>query len=207
MGMWSTHRKALVGFVCVGAALAGCTQGNAPTPGAGTSGSTLPSSAGSSPTTGSSPSGSVDHTEKPSGPSDPNPRESYRPDVKLTAPAKTGGVTVQVVKLRALTVKARQPGEVSGPGLAVTVQVRNGSDQTLRGGGLLVTIYGSDQAPGGEMSGPPTSPIETDIKPGGKATGTYAFTLPRAKRSPITIQVTLPSESPVLVFKGDAPAR
>lgn len=135
----------------------------------------------------------------------PSPRESTKSPVDLDKPASTGKVVVRVVGLKAVEAKAKIPGEVSGPALAVTVKVLNNSKRPLDTQHLLVTIYDSKQAPGGEMTGAPARPMTGELKPGASASGVYLFTVPVSRRSPVTVNVALPTESPVLVFKGNAP--
>src|SRR5690242_19391679 len=69
---------------------------------------------------------------------------SLAPAVKIGTTAKIrDGVRVGIGKVRAVTVKAEQPGEVAGPAAAVAVTVRNGSDQPFSLGGMVVTVsYG-----------------------------------------------------------------
>jgi len=136
-----------------------------------------------------------------------NPKESTKPAVDINKPSSTGKVTATVVNIKAIQVKARIPGETSGPGLAVTVKVVNGSKDRLNASQVLVTLYDSTKAPGGEMIGPPAKHMKGVLAPGGSATGVWVFTVPVKRRSPVTIDVVLPTESPVLRFTGDAPRR
>jgi hypothetical protein len=182
--------------------LTACTPGSAPsgppssapTPGVPTG--AVPTSSVPPPTVGST-SGTM-----------PNPKESTKAPVDLNKPAKTGKVVATVVKLRALKkAKARMPGEVAGPALAVTVKLVNNSKKSIDASAVLVTLYDSAKAPGGEMSAPPARPMRGTLKPGGSKTGVWVFTVPVSKRSPVTVNVVLPTESPVLAFRGPAPKK
>lgn len=192
---------AAVTGVTVLAVLSGCTGGAGQSP------------SGPVPTGVGSPTAAAPATSVPppspgnTSSTAPNPRESTKPPVKMDEPAKTGKVVATVVKLKAIKAKARMPGEVAGPGLAITVKLVNNSKKAFDSSGVLVTLYDSRNAPGGEMSAPPSNPMTGVLKPGESAQGVYVFTIPVKRRSPVTINLTLPTESPVLAFRGKAPTR
>jgi hypothetical protein len=125
--------------------------------------------------------------------------------VKLNKPSNTGqGVTVRITAAKAITAKAQLPGEVAGPAVALTLVVHNGSPKPIDLGAVVVTLLDSDNAPGNEMSAKPAKPIKGILKSGKSATGVYVFTVGKKRRNPISVDVTLTGEAPVLVFKGNA---
>ncbi len=177
-------------------ALSGCTAASGgATPPAGTTSSSVPAPTvvATAPTPGDS-TATV-----------PSPRGSTKAPVDLDKPASAGKVVVRVVGLKAVNARAKIPGEVSGPGLAVTVKVTNNSARPLDAAHVLVTIFDSKKAPGGEMTGSPANPMNGSIEPGANATGVYLFTVAVNRRSPVTVYVALPTETPALAFRGDAP--
>lgn len=200
--------------IAAAVALTGCS-GDPGTP--GTSGPSGPSSTGS--VTPGAPTTSPGQTTSPALPSTAaaptpggttktvhNPRESTRPPVRMSQTSRIENhATAEITKIEAINIEARMPGEVSGPGLAITLKVTNIGDAPFDTTRTLMTITGSDKAPGGEMSGPPSQPMKTEIKPGESTTGVFVFTIPKDKRSQVTVLVTLPSETPVMVFEGPAP--
>ena len=107
-------------------------------------------------------------------------------------------------KVKAIDAKAKGPGEVSGPAVAVTVVLRNQSERRADLGAALVTLEDADGAPGGEILGPPAKPLPARLAAGKSASGVYVFTVGRQRRQPITVRVTLGSELPDLVFRGNA---
>jgi hypothetical protein len=124
--------------------------------------------------------------------------------VKLDKPSSTGqGVTVRITAAKAIVAKAQLPGEVAGPGVALTLVVHNGSPKPVDLGAVVVTLLDSANAPGDEMSAKPAKPISGILQSGKSATGVYVFTVGRSRRNPISVDVTLTGEAPVLVFKGD----
>jgi hypothetical protein len=119
--------------------------------------------------------------------------------------SSSGGVVAEVTKIKAVSAKAQLPGEVAGPGLLLTVRLRNKSEGDLDLDVVLVTVYDSTKAPAGEMTMAPNSPMRGSLAPGETASGDYLFTIARSRRSPIVVNVTLPTKTPVMVFHGDAP--
>jgi hypothetical protein len=133
----------------------------------------------------------------------PKPEVSKKP-VKLDKPAKTGtGLTAKVVSIKAATAKAQLPGEVAGPALVVTVDLTNTGSKSADLSAVVVTLLDSDEAPGSEMTTKPADPLTGKVGAGKTARGVYVFTVPKNKRSPITVTVSI-SDAPVLVFTGDA---
>ena len=130
--------------------------------------------------------------------------DSTREPVELDQPSDAGGgVTARITAVKEIRATARQPGEVAGPAVAVTLQVRNGSRRALDLTRVVVTLADADQAPGGEMTAAPAKPLTGRLAPGRTAVGTYVFTVPERRRAPVTVTVTLDPGLPVLVFTGD----
>lgn len=145
----------------------------------------------------------------PSTPGDVNstvptrPAESKKP-VDLDQPSETGtGATARLIDLKAINAKATIPGEVSGPGVAVTLEVTNTGPKALDVGTVVVTLADSDKAPGTEITSPPAKTLTGSIAPSKSARGVYVFTVPTAKRDPVTVSVTI-GAAPALVFEGNA---
>lgn len=133
----------------------------------------------------------------------PKPDVSKKP-VKLDKPSKTGtGLTAKLVNVKATTAKAQLPGEVEGPALVVTIDVTNTGSKSADLSAVVVTLLDSDEAPGSEMTNKPAAPLTGKVAAGKTARGVYVFTVPKNKRSPITVMVSI-KDAPVLVFTGDA---
>jgi hypothetical protein len=131
------------------------------------------------------------------------PEVSKKP-VKLGKPSTTGtGLSGKVVSIKAMQAKARMPGEIQGPALAITVEVRNTRDKATDLSAVVVTLLDSDEAPGSEMSTDPAKPLAGKLAAGKSARGTYVFTVAKNKRKPITLSVSI-NDDPVLVFTGNA---
>ena len=116
------------------------------------------------------------------------------------APAE--GLTVELTSVKAITAKASGPGEVAGPALQVDVHVRNTGTSAVDLSQAVVNLTDEKGAPGSAMSQPPAAPLPTSVAAGKDATGVYVFTVPRGRRQPVTIEVSLSPSVAVSVFRG-----
>jgi hypothetical protein len=98
------------------------------------------------------------------------------------------GVVVEVSDIRAITTEARFPGEIAGPGIAVTIHVVNSSVAAIDLDNAIVDVRGSDGSRGIAVSGAPATSMSGSLPPGQQASGVYVFTLPQDQRSPISVR-------------------
>ncbi len=117
-------------------------------------------------------------------------------------PAK--GIEVTLTSVKGVRAEARGPGEVSGPALAVTVQVANATDKPFDTANAVVTLTSSGGRPGLAMTGPPAQPLPSSVAAQSNAFGVYLFTVPVGRRDPITVEVAVSAAEPVVVFRGPA---
>lgn len=132
------------------------------------------------------------------------PQKSEEPVGLDEASTAEDGVVTRIVSVRSLTTKAKGPGEVSGPGLAVTVEARNSSSDAVSLDQVVVNLTGADGAPGNPMSDRPAKPFSGELEAGKKATGVYVFTVDEDNRDPVKVEVTISGGATVLVFSGRA---
>lgn len=120
-------------------------------------------------------------------------------DVGTTAPFG-GGVSVVVGAFTPMTIDAAGPGEVSGPGVKVSITVTNNGSAKVDLAGLAVNgFYGTDSSPASPVNSKTTAAKGT-IEPGASASGAYVFAVPTDSQS--TFRVTVGSgASPVIVVK------
>jgi len=106
-------------------------------------------------------------------------------------------VTVKVSKIVPVQGEAQGPGEVSGPGLQVTITVTNKSQMALPMDLALTNLYyGPAATPGGELSGPGASPLAQPIAAGGQASGVYVFAVPADDRRRIRVEFSYTTNAP-----------
>jgi hypothetical protein len=114
----------------------------------------------------------------------------------------TGTVRVRIPSVKAIQAQARLPGEVAGPGVAITVTVNNGSAKAIDLTNVVVTLTDSAQNPGGAMTDARARPFRGSLAAGQVRTGVYVFTVAKNRRDPVTVTVTLEGDSPVVEFRG-----
>jgi len=83
---------------------------------------------------------------------------------------------------------ARGPGETAGPGVVVTVRLRNEGSAALDLDGVAVNARDAAGTPA-----PPApsaaDPLGGELPPGGTATGRYAFRIPRGDGGPLVVEI------------------
>jgi hypothetical protein len=141
--------------------------------------------------------------------------------VALHAVADFGtGVIARITSVKAIHVQAVGPGQVSGPGLNMVIQVTNHTAKALNLNNAVVTVADAEGTPGVQMIFTPTEAADDDIPAPAPdsfshpmtgslaaratASGTYVFTIPVGNRSPITVSFSYSGGGPVVLFKGDA---
>ena len=130
--------------------------------------------------------------------------QEYLTPVGLDTQIEVGDLaSVDILDLRRSDVEARVAGEISGPGVVVTVRLANLSSDELDLG--WVTVHGEDASglPLIPMSGPPAQPFFGPLASSSEADATYAFQLPQDAATPITITVNPAPDVPVAVFTGE----
>lgn len=135
----------------------------------------------------------------------PTTPEKSRAPVGLDKTSQTEqGVAAKIVEVAAVTAEARGPGEVSGPAVAVTVQVDNRSASAVSLDQVVVNLTASDGSPANPMTAKPAKPFGGRLAAGKKARGVYVFAVAKDDRDPITVDVTISGGGTVLVFRGKA---
>lgn len=115
------------------------------------------------------------------------------------------GVLAAITAVEPIEVTGRAPGERSGPGVAVTVEISNRSDETISLDAVIVDLIGADGA-----SAPPIEPPERvslggELMAGESANGQYLFFIPADQRASATITVSYAADVPTALFTGPLP--
>jgi hypothetical protein len=142
-----------------------------------------------------------------------------KPAVSLRAVAHFGtGVTARIMSIKAIEYHAVGPGQVSGPGLRLVIQIDNGTAKSIGLGNAVVTIADARGTPGVEMNITPATsgddaghpgpgnfsyPLRGLLAPHHKTSGVYVFTIPAGHRTPVTVNFSYAGGGPVVLFKGD----
>jgi len=126
-----------------------------------------------------------------------------RPAVPLAGTAQFGGrVSAQILSARSMTAQARGPGEVSGPAVALSIRLVNGSSKALGLTDVVVDVQDAAGTPGVPMSADPARPFSGSLAAGAQADAVYVFGLPADHRSPISVSVSYSTEAPIVLFVG-----
>ena len=206
----------LAGVVVLAGACSGPAEApDAPAPStsaASTSPSPEPSGAASTPASAEpSPTGtaSAAPTEQATSAA-PGPEPSVEPSrpvetaapKKLDQPTRTAGAVVSLVSVRATTVKARNPGDRSGPGLLVRVRLKNTTPKTLDTGFVQVVVTDAAGTAAVGVDGPPSDRLASSVRAGRTAEGTYAFVTDERSPGVVTVAVSVTAGQPVVTFRG-----
>lgn len=125
------------------------------------------------------------------------------PPVALTDAADFGDqVSARISQVAAVQATATLPGEVSGPAVAVTVEITNSSARTIGLDSVTVTVTDAAGNPASSISADPSAPLSGVLAAGASASGTYVVTVPADQRNPVTVTVAYSSGAPTLVFTG-----
>jgi hypothetical protein len=133
----------------------------------------------------------------------PNGTQQVAAPVDIDEPATIEGrLTASIIGVESIETEANVPGEIAGPGVIVTIEVRNDSDQTIDLNSVVVDLIGGDG-----VSATPilagTTPVGGALAAGAAASGTYVFNIEEALRRDVTIQLNYAADVPVIVFTGD----
>jgi hypothetical protein len=125
--------------------------------------------------------------------------------VPLTSAASfDNSVKATIDSVRSMVATAQGPGEISGPAVAVTITVNNGSAKAIDLNNVVVNLLDKAGTPSVPMTASPAKALDGTLAAGKKASGIYVFSLPRSHRNPITISLSYTADAPVVRFVGDA---
>ena len=126
--------------------------------------------------------------------------------VVLDEPARPAeGLEITVGSTAPVQAEGMGPGGVSGPALAVVVQVRNTTDAPVSTLGSSVNVtYGSDDRPASPSRQPGDEPLPAEVAPGETVSGTYTFLVPEDQREDVVITASYRATDPAAVFAGPA---
>ena len=181
----------------------------------GGDGATSSSASGTSPSASASPSS----TAKPSNPAKPGTKKKVVPqytgaanpkkpkNVAFRATARPGkGLVVSIAKVESITSKAVTIGEVGGPALRITVAVHNQGPRTVPINAALTNLYyGPKRTPADPAHEPGSKPFPPTVAPGRTVTGIVIYTIPKADRSKLDLEVNLDNRLRTLEFNGGCP--
>jgi ABC-type Fe3+-hydroxamate transport system substrate-binding protein len=188
----------VVGAVTTALVVAGCSGGS------GQAGSTTSSPAAPTASPTGSSAGPIASPQATAATPALTPVPSKaRTTLPPVAPSRTvtvgGAARTVLLGSRNVTVSGQGPGELSGPGVALTLRVTNGSSSPLDLDAVTVSasIRGQEAS---SSDAAPAKPFSGRLAPGANAEGVYVFVLPAGARRPVGVVVSLAPDLPVARF-------
>ena len=126
--------------------------------------------------------------------------------VPLDAASDLGGqISAKLTEVKAIDAQAKVPGEISGPAVAITVEISNDSPNAIGLDSVSVDVQGGGGVPTSPITTDPASPLSGVLAPGEKKTGVYVFTMPADVRNGASVTVLYSTDAPVALFTGNVP--
>lgn len=116
-------------------------------------------------------------------------------------------VSARLVSITPVDATARRRGEISGPALAVAVELSNSGSSPVSLESVSVNAYsGPEATPAIRLLDGATQPLHGTLSAGRSMTATYVFSVPRAQRDQLTVTVSLGAgrDGATAVFSGSA---
>ena len=128
---------------------------------------------------------STDTTTVPMG----SPASNTLPAVGVGTETDLGSnVFVTVTQIEPTSLTARGPGEVSGPGVIVTIEVRNATNAALDLAGLAINAHYGDGTPA-VPAAVQQDALNGTVAPGERKTGKYTFSVPQDQYSSVVVDI------------------
>lgn len=125
------------------------------------------------------------------------------PAIALTDSADLGnGVSVKLDSVEAVHADAQLPGEIAGPGVKLTVVIKNDSPAAIDLSNVGVDVVDAAGTPTIFMSASPSAPFTGQLAAGSGATGVYVFALPASYTDPAAISISYSTDAPIALFSG-----
>jgi hypothetical protein len=112
-------------------------------------------------------------------------------------------VTARIAAIKHINAVAQGVGEVSGPALAVSFVIDNGSGSSIDLGSVTANLQDAAGIPSTSMTASPAHPFAGQLAGGGSSTGTYVFALAKGHHNPLTISLSYTTAAPVVLFVGN----
>lgn len=123
-----------------------------------------------------------------------------KPNSQATTASK---LLISLSEIESVEGVAEVPGDISGPAVRVTVNIKNTTSETRSLAETVVnSYYGTDRTPADPLTSPGGRPLPTRVGPGATAEGVYLFRIPKDARSQVTVTVDTKSDEPAVVFSG-----
>jgi hypothetical protein len=158
-----------------------------------------PASAGTTSTPASAPTSTTGTTPgSTTSPTGVSSRRLPPVGVGTEAPLTPRQIFVTVTKIKAQMLGARGPGETAGPGVVVTLEVRNASDAPFGLNGLAVNAHYGNGIPA-VPNRVPGEPLVGTLAPGQHKSGLYEFHIARGEERTVVLDIEHASAPNVVI--------
>lgn len=143
----------------------------------------------------------------PPTPPEGSQEQPIAPEQEPVAPTETAtgsdGASVALVETEALDVVAQLPGEVSGAGIKVTVEITNTTDAPMNMDYVAVNLYtGDERTPALPIQSADSGGFAGELAVGESATASYVFLLADDARGDVIIGVDYLPGAATVTFRG-----
>ena len=112
------------------------------------------------------------------------------------------GVEARLSSIESIEAEAFLPGEFSGPAVVVTVEVSNGSSETINLDTVTVDLVRGNNLSADPVTDPERTRLSGDLGAGETTSGDYVFTLAPDEREDVQVRIKYAAETPTVVFAG-----
>jgi hypothetical protein len=127
---------------------------------------------------------------------------STLPPVLVGEPAPFGdGLIANVVRIDQLQLEAHGPGEIAGPGVGVTVELKNESANPIDLGGIAVNASYRNGVPASASETAPAAAAAGALPPGETRRGVYVFQVPREDVGSLVVEVNYNGSPNVVLIR------
>ena len=127
---------------------------------------------------------------------------STLPPVPVGEPASFGGgLVATVAQIDQLQLEARGPGEIAGPGVGVTVELKNESADPIDLGGVAVNASYGDGVPASSSGAAPAAPVTGALPAGETRRGVYVFQVPNEDAGSLVVEVNYNGSPNVVLIR------
>ncbi|MGZ4690887.1 MAG: hypothetical protein ACXVJW_16850 [Acidimicrobiia bacterium] len=118
------------------------------------------------------------------------PGSNRLPAVGVGTAAPLGNnLVVTVTKIEPVTLQAHGIGETAGPGVVVTVVLKNDTGAPIDTNGMAVNAHYGSATPATPNDGAPAEPFHGTLASGQSATGKYAFRVPKGQEGSVVVDL------------------
>jgi len=140
-----------------------------------------------------------------SGSTPTQPRYTTLPAVAVGQASPLGAnLFATVTKVEAMKLEARGPGDVAGPGVLVSLEIRNDTGKPINLNLLAVNASYGDGVPASPVLGAPGPRLSGRLAAGDAKTGRYEFGVPGGAKGQIVIDVQSSAFPNIVVVNAEA---